>query len=55
MMDMADWIQYGIDNKYCTEIVCATHDGVPSTEEEDAEWEQGVDCCAPILRLWEPA
>ena len=35
-------------------IVCATHDGVPHTEDEEGEWEDGFDPCAPAIRLWDP-
>jgi hypothetical protein len=33
--------------------VCATHDGVPHSEDEESEWEGGFDPCAPIVRLWD--
>jgi hypothetical protein len=36
---------------YCTRPVCATHDGLPSTDEEDAEWEDGYDPCVAAVRL----
>ena len=34
-------------------LACATHDGVPHTEEEEEEWEEGFDPCAPVFRIWE--
>lgn len=40
---------------FCSEVVCATHDGLPSTKEEDEEWEQGFDPCIPVVRLLEEA
>jgi hypothetical protein len=47
-----EWIQYGIDHKYCSEPVCATHEGLPTTKEEEAAWEEGYDPCSPGIRLW---
>jgi hypothetical protein len=46
-----DWINYGVDRKWVTGA-CATHDGIPSTPEEDTAWEEGSDPCQPILRVW---
>lgn len=51
-MTIDEWIQYGIERKYCSEPVCATHEGLPVTKEEDKEWEDGYDPCSPGLRLW---
>ena len=47
-----EWIQLGIDLGYCSEYACATHDGIPATEDEDEEWEAGGDPCQPVVRLW---
>jgi hypothetical protein len=49
-MDVRDWIDYGIRQGWVTEA-CLTHDGVPSTPEEDELWEES-DPCQHILRLW---
>jgi len=50
-VDFQDWLELGIQNGYCSEPVCNTHDGLPSTEEEDQEWEEGYDPCVPAVRL----
>ena len=50
-MTVSDWISYGIDKKWATGS-CATHDGIASTPEEDAVWEEGGDPCQPVLRIW---
>ena len=34
-MDFDEWIQYGINNGFCSEQFCMTHAGVPSTEFEE--------------------
>lgn len=46
------WIKVGIDRKWISEPVCATHDGLPNTEDEEKEWEDGYDPCIPGLRVW---
>jgi hypothetical protein len=53
-MTQYEWLQYGIKHGFCSEIVCNTHDGLPSSgEEEDAEWEEGGDPCVPAVRIFE--
>lgn len=51
-MNLTEWLQYGIDKGYCSDGVCATHDGLPDTEEEMKEWEDGGDPCIPAVRIW---
>lgn len=53
-LSFQDWLQMGIDAGYCSTPVCNTHDGLPSTDEEDAEWEEGLDPCVPAVRLLVP-
>jgi hypothetical protein len=46
------WIQNGIDRGWVTEPFCATHDGDPYMEEEEAqEWEDGGDPCLPVIKI----
>ena len=46
------WLQVGIDKGWITEPFCYTHDGDPyMTEEEEAEWEDGGDPCAPVIKI----
>ncbi len=46
------WLQIGIDKGWVTEPFCYTHDGDPyMTEEEEKEWEDGGDPCAPVLKI----
>lgn len=33
------------------DAVCATHEGIPDTEEERAQWEDGGDPCQMVIRL----
>jgi hypothetical protein len=48
---MQDWIRYGIDNGFCTEVVCQSHDGVPLTPEEEKLVEVGEDICIFLVRI----
>lgn len=52
-MTFDQWLQTGIDNKWIGPPVCSTHDGIPMSEQEENEWEQGNDPCHHILRLYE--
>ena len=46
------WLQRGIDEGWCSNTVCATHDGVPSTVQAQEEWDKGWDPCEHIVRLY---
>jgi hypothetical protein len=47
-----EWLEYGRLRGWCSEVVCSTHDGVPTTDEEDERWEAGEDPCMAVVRLW---
>lgn len=47
-----EWLNFGIKNNWISPISCATHDGVPSTEEEESSWEDGGDPCQFVVRIW---
>ena len=46
-----DWLAQGMEAGFCGPAVCYTHDGVPTSEAEDDEFEQG-DPCLHVLRLY---
>jgi hypothetical protein len=46
------WMKEGVDNKWVALPVCSTHDMVPLTPDEEAEWEMGYDPCIVTMRLW---
>jgi hypothetical protein len=49
-----EWLQLGIKEGWCSELVCDTHDGLPSLgPEEDAAWEAGEDPCVAAVRIYE--
>ena len=47
-----DWLRIGLANGYCGPAVCYPHDGVPTTESEDIEYDDGLDPCQHIVRLY---
>jgi len=51
-LNFFDWMVYGIENGWCSDIVCDTHDGLPHTEEEAIAWDLGDDPCLPAVRIW---
>jgi hypothetical protein len=52
-MDIFEWIEYGEKRGYCSPAVCSTHDGLPMSDLENEEWDQGGDPCVHALRLYE--
>lgn len=50
-----DWLQYGMAQGWCGPAVCETHDGMPLSEEEYNEFDEGNDPCINIIRLYEDA
>jgi hypothetical protein len=53
-MTYDEWIALGITNGWTGPAVCYTHDGLPTTQAEDEEFEMG-DPCIHILRLYDDA
>lgn len=47
-----EWIEYGIKNGWCGPPVCYTHDGLPTSLDEDTEFEYG-DPCITIVRMYD--
>ncbi len=47
-----DWLLLGMNNGWISRPVCSTHDGLPTTHEEDTEWEDGGDPCIYAVRLF---
>jgi hypothetical protein len=51
IQEAIEWLQKGIDNGWVTDGFCFTHDGDPyMTAEEEQEWEEGGDPCAPVVK-----
>lgn len=51
-MTFEEWLEYGFNQGWCGPEVCETHDGLPISEAESAEFEEG-DPCIHIIRLYE--
>lgn len=51
-MKMDEWLEYGIKRSWCGPPICMTHDGVPTTEDEDNAWDEGEDPCIHIVRMY---
>ena len=49
-MDRTEWLEFGIREGFCSPPVCSTHDGIPTTPDEDEEWELGGDPCTHVIR-----
>ena len=47
-----EWLSIGMENKFVGPPVCSTHDGIPTTEDEDMAWDEGSDPCIHVLRLY---
>jgi len=52
MNSFDEWLAFGRANKWVSGSVCSTHDSIPVTPDEDAEFEDG-DPCVHVLRLYE--
>ena len=52
LMTFDDWMKYGIKQGWCGAPVCYTHDGLPTSPEEDEEFEMG-DPCIHIVRMYD--
>jgi hypothetical protein len=52
-MTFNEWLQIGIDNRWCGPAVCETHDGLPLAESEVETMLDGEELCIHIIRLYE--
>ncbi len=52
-MEHHEWIMYGMERGWIGPRVCATHDGLPMTEEEESEFDEGYDPCIPVYRIYD--
>jgi hypothetical protein len=48
-----EWIAYGLEKGWCGPPVCYTHDGLPMSENEMQEFDDGTDPCMHIVRMYE--
>lgn len=52
-LDFDGWISIGLRRGWCGPPVCYTHDGLPTTTDEDDAWINGADPCMHIVRLYD--
>ena len=52
LVTLAEWIKYGQTRGWVSPVVCATHDGLPATAAEIADWDDGNDPCEHAVRIW---
>lgn len=52
-MDFNEWVRFGRERNWCGNAVCYTHDGLPLTKTEDDEFNEGLDPCVHVIRLYE--
>lgn len=55
MEDFEAWLKHGVEMGWCGPAVCNTHDTMPMSEPEVAEFDEGGDPCIHIIRLYEDA
>ena len=53
-MTFDEWMQIGIEQKWVLPATCFSHDGVPTSEEEDKQFEKGFDPCIHVVRVCDP-
>jgi hypothetical protein len=46
-----DWLADGIAKGFCTDVVCGTHVGLPLSQQEELDWEEGMDACIYGVRI----
>lgn len=47
-----EWVAYGQVRGWCSDVICETHDGLPMSDNEVDEWEQGYDPCIHAIRVY---
>ena len=51
-LTLSEWIQYGIDNDYCTREYCDTHDALPGEDRQKLnelwEYSEGDHCMTVV-------
>lgn len=50
--DAEAWMMYGFNKGWCGPPVCEIHDGIPTTQGEDEQLQDGEEPCLHIIRLY---
>lgn len=48
-----DWVRLSITKGWCGPPICLTHDGIPTTPEQDSQLDEGHDPCINMIRIYE--
>lgn len=51
--DFNEWMEFGWKMGWVGPVVCYTHDGLPLSEDESTEFDEGSDPCIHVLRAYE--
>jgi hypothetical protein len=51
-MNREEWLDFGFDHGFCSRPVCAVHDWLPSTAEEEQDFCEGLDPCIVAIRVY---
>ena len=51
-MDYWEWFDLGIENEWISMPICDTHDSLPMSEAEYDQFDEGLDPCIAVVRLW---
>jgi hypothetical protein len=51
-MEWNEWLSIGVTNGWVSLPICVTHEGIPSTPEEDVDIMLGEEICMYCLRVW---
>jgi hypothetical protein len=51
-LSFEDWVLYGREHGWVSEIICDRHDGIPMTPGEEQELEDDEDICIHVMRLY---
>jgi len=52
-LEFDEWMSYGVNKGWCGPPVCTTHDGLPMSEQEDTEFNEGQDPCIHVVRMYD--
>lgn len=50
--DFERWLRVGIQREWISEVICERHDGLPWSEAETLDWQNGNDFCVPAVRVY---
>lgn len=51
-MRQDEWIELGVKMGWCSPPICEPHDGLPMSEDEAQQYEEGHDPCLHLIRLY---